>query len=228
MTAMGWLALAQAVLAAAAAPPPGQLDVRSATTGAEVLVDGRSVGHIPLAGTILLPAGQHTIKITRRGYADYLDVVVVRPRRTSQVAVDLLPLFGVLRLASPVAGARVFVDGTFVGQTGAEPLEVDLAVGTRSVRVVRGGYAEWLRQVDSIAGREVELQANLALLPVGSSPFRPAPPPPPRWYERWYVWVGGAAAVAAVTAAILIPLASGGPSGCTDLHGDLCYDLRTK
>jgi hypothetical protein len=206
----------------------GEVEVQSRTTGAEVFIDGKSVGSVPLAQKLTLSAGQHTIKVTKRGFAQYLDVVVVKPHKVATVDVDLLPVSGVLHLTSSAPGARVFVDGEFIGEANADAeLEADLAAGKRSIRVVKGGYKDYLGSVDAVAGQVSAVHVEMAELPVGSTPFRPSPPPPPKWYDHWYVWAGGALAVVAITAAIVIPLTvGGGPSGCQDLHGDICYDLR--
>src|SRR5262249_52559719 len=88
----------------------GELEVRSHTDGAEVYVDGKPAGRVPLDKPLTLSGGQHTLKVTKRGYADFLDVVTVRPHKRQSVDVDLLPVVGVLRLYATVPGARVFVD----------------------------------------------------------------------------------------------------------------------
>jgi hypothetical protein len=204
----------------------GELEVTSHTEGARIFVDGKLVGECPLRQPLVLSSGQHTLKLTKRGYTDFLDVVVVRSRRKTPVVIDLLPVSGVLHLQASVSGARVFVDGKFVGESAEEPLEVDLAVGKRSVRVEKGGYRDYLGTVEAVAGEVSNLRVDLAEVPIGTSPFRPRPPPPPKWYDHWYVWTGGALAVVALTMVIVIPLTTGAPSNCTDLHGDLCYDLR--
>jgi hypothetical protein len=200
----------------------GELEVRSHTDGAEVYVDSKPVGQVPLKKPLVLAGGQHTLKVTKRGYADFLDVVTVKPHKLQTVDVDLLPVSGVMHLYATVPGARVFVDGKFVGEVDG-PFEADLATGKRSIRVEKGGYKDWFTSVDATPGQVVEVRAQLAELPVGSTPFRPAPPPPPKWYDHWYVWTGGALAVAAITVAIILPFALGSPQTCQDLHADLCF-----
>src|SRR5262245_32095866 len=187
---VSWLPLLVAWLFAAG---QGELFVTSQTEGAEVFVDGRLVGRVPVRAAILLPAGQHTVKITKRGYTDFLDVVTVRAERRTPVDVDLLPVSGVLRVAVSVPGARVFVDGRFVGESGQTPLLIDVDAGRRSGRVEKGGYRDFLAIVEAVAGRTDELLASLAELPPTENPFRPPPPAPLRWYEHWYVWASGAA-----------------------------------
>jgi hypothetical protein len=206
--------------ALALAPPRGRVQITSRTQGAEVSVDGEVVGTIPLEHPIVLPTGQHTVKLRKRGYTEFLDVVVVRDRKVTPVDVDLLPVSGVLRVRASVAGARVFVDGQFVGETGSTPLEADLAVGLRSLRVEKGGYRDFLHGVRSVAGEVSEVQADLTELPAPQNPFRPQPTAA-LWYDHWYVWAGAAAVVVALTAAIVIPAAVGGGDPCQG--ADLCF-----
>ncbi|HJZ85932.1 MAG TPA: PEGA domain-containing protein [Polyangia bacterium] len=198
--------------------------MHSRTVGAEIYVDGRLMGKVPMARPISLAVGQHTVKITKRGFTDYLDVVTVREHKRTPVDVDLLPVSGIMRLSSSILGARVFVDGKFVGEVSDEPVVAELAAGKRSVRVVKGGYHDFLTSVEAVAGQTIDVRANLTELPASENPFRPPPPPPPKWYDHWYVWATGAAVVVALTAALVIPAALGGPSSCRDFPGAICFE----
>ncbi len=165
----------------------GRLEISSITKGAQVRVDGKEVGELPLPRPLRLRAGKHTIKVTKRGYTEYLDVFTIKRKDTTVLDVDLLPFAGVFIVSCDQEEARVFVDGKFVGNA---PVETDVLIGDRKVKVTK-----------------------LKEMPVGTTPYRPPPPPPPKWYEKWYVWVGAAGGVAAVTAAIVVPiiLTSGDP-----------------
>lgn len=58
-------AVATAVIAATTA----NLTVESSVTGADITVDGNFVGSTP--STVSVPVGQHTITVTKKGYADW-------------------------------------------------------------------------------------------------------------------------------------------------------------
>jgi hypothetical protein len=204
----------------------GELEVHSRTQGAELAIDGAARGTLPLTRPLLLLPGEHTIKISKRGYIDYLDVVFIRAGKSTRLDIDLLPATGILRLRGGPPGSRVFVDGKFVGELGQAPLEAEVGVGPRSVRVSKGGYRDFLGQVAAMAGQTAEVEVALVELPPAENPFRPPPPPRPKWYERWYVWAGGAAVVVAVTMAFVLPAALGGESSCQDYRGSICFDLR--
>ena len=194
------------VAAAQRAPVPaktGTLELQSSTTGAEVDIDGERVGVIPLPGPLTnLAPGEHTIKVTKPGFAPYIDVFKVDRKKPTQVAVELVPVAGVLAVKANVEAARVYVDGKYVGEA---PLTVEMAVGARAVQVSKGGYKDFFRNVSSVAGQEVDLDIHLEELPVGINPYKPPPPPPPKWYEKWWVWTVGAVGVGVVVTAVVVP-----------------------
>ena len=182
----------------------GKLEINSMTTGATVQVNGKVMGKLPLAKPLRLRAGKHTLKITKRGYTEYLDVVKIRRNKTTSEDIDLLPFAGILIITSTVPKAQIYIDGKFVGRS---PMEKELLAGEHTVKVRKPGHFDYLRTIKSIAGSVVRLRVNLKLMPVGTTPYRPPPPPPPKWYEKWYVWAGAAGGVVAVTLAIVIPVA---------------------
>jgi hypothetical protein len=206
---IAWLTLLCLLLAAPGADARrrgggiGLLELHSMTEGATVRVDKQVVGTIPLRAPVRLPAGKHTLKITKRGYTEYLDVITIRRNKTTTLDIDLLPMAGILIVTASVEGAQVYVDGKFVGQA---PLEAEVEMGERTVRVKKPGYYDFIRTIKSIAGQELALAVQLKAMPVGSTPYRPPPPPPPKWYEKWYVWAGIAGGVAAVATAIVVPV----------------------
>jgi hypothetical protein len=213
MTAMRGLAsvlllasLAGGVAEAQRAPLPaktGTLELQSGTTGAEVDIDGERVGTIPLPGPLTnLTPGEHTIKVTKPGFAPYIDVFKVDRRKPTQVSVELVPVAGVVVVKANVEAARVYIDGKYVGEA---PLTAEMAVGARAIQVSKGGYKDFFRNVSSVAGQEVNLDLKLEELPVGLNPYKPPPPPPPKWYEKWWVWTVGAVGVGVVVTAVVVP-----------------------
>jgi hypothetical protein len=181
----------------------GLLELHTMTEGAIVVVDGKEVGVTPLAEPLRFPVGRHTMKITKPGYTEFLDVFEIKPNDTTKVDVDLLPYAGVLIVTATVEGARVFIDGKFEGLT---PLEKEVLIGRRSVRVTKAGYYDFIATFKAQAGKPKRVHARLRQLPLGSTPYRPKPLPPPKWYEKWYVWGGIAGGVVAVTLAIVLPV----------------------
>jgi hypothetical protein len=176
--------------------PEGRLVVTSSTEGAQVFVDGELVGQTPLAAPIVRKPGTYTLKIVKRGFTEFIDVVTIKARKETKLDIDLLPIAGVVRITANVKAARVFVDGKFLGET---PLETDVALGPKAIKITKGGYRELVKKLDVVAGQTINLDVTLEELPVGSNPFRPAPARATRWYEKWWLWAivaGGATALA--------------------------------
>lgn len=68
---------------------PANLTIRSRITDAEVLIDGKSFGKTPLASSLALPAGQHTVELRRPGYQAGRQLVEVGESSIAEVTLDL-------------------------------------------------------------------------------------------------------------------------------------------
>ena len=217
--------------AAAAAAPKGTttgvLVLSSQTEGAEVFIDGTLIGKTPLKDPVQLKPGKYTLKMSKRGYTEYIDVFTIRAKKETKLDIDLLPVAGILRITANVQPGRVFVDGKFVGET---PLETEIPAGARTIKVTKGGYRELVKKVDVVAGQPQNLDLTLEELPADQNPFRPPPPKPPKWYEKWWVWTviaGGATALALIVALPSYylgrdPVAAFGPQFCWGVGVPAC------
>jgi len=72
-----------------AAKRPANLTVRSRIADAEILLDDKSIGKTPLASSLAVPAGQHTVELRRPGYRSVKQSVEVGESSTAEVALDL-------------------------------------------------------------------------------------------------------------------------------------------
>lgn len=63
-----------------------------------------------------------------------------------------------LSVASEPSGADLYIDGSFVGST---PAALPLPPGTHKVSVQSKGYQEWQRDLQALAGAEINLRAQL-------------------------------------------------------------------
>ncbi len=197
----------------------GKLEISTMTDGATVLVDGKEVGTLPLPAPINLPVGKHTLKVFKRGYTEFLDVFTIRSRKTTTLDVDLLPVAGILIITCATPDAQVYIDGKYMG---IAPQEQEVLIGERSIKVRKPGFYDYMKSVKAIAGKVVRIKIKLKAMPVGSL-YRPAPPPPPKWYEKWYVWVGAAGGVAAITAAIVIPVVVASSDPISDFGAEFSF-----
>ena len=107
--------------------------------------------------------------------------------------------FGRVVVRTDATGDRVYVDGKLRGATPLTPLRV-AAPGKIELRVTREGHQDFVVKLDIVPDARVEVTPTLTRTGVET-----------RWYQRWWVWaiVGGAVAVAAITAAAVT--ASEGP-----------------
>jgi hypothetical protein len=88
-----WIVRNRAALAAAAAEIArhlGSLDVVGDTVGAEVLLDGRAVGRLPLAAPLRVNAGVVTVTLRAPGRSSAARRVVVEPGERAREAFDAL------------------------------------------------------------------------------------------------------------------------------------------
>lgn len=173
----------------------GQLDVKVSVEGAEIAVDGVVVATSPLQKPLTLRTGTHSVKVTKPGHAEFLDVVKISQGEVTTVDVDLIPFAAILKVTSNPPGADVLVDGEPAGVT---PLSAELSPGNHTVRVVLDGYAPTERAVKAVAGEAVPLSVTLARLPHGDAGGRGGRRRPV--YREWWFWTAASAVVVGVTA----------------------------
>lgn len=203
--------------AAAAAPKAGTgLSLHCTPNDADVFIDGDSVGKSPIAQVLPLTAGEHTIRVSRPGYAPYIDVFRVKEGQVAKLEVEIVPISGVLHLTSSTA-VRVFVDDKYVGEA---PIDSELTVGPHNVRVERGGFYPEKFSVSAVAGQVIDKAIDLKPLPADQNPYLQKAPPPQKWYQKWWVWTIGAVGVAAVATAIIVPVVLSRKDVCDGL--DVC------
>jgi hypothetical protein len=170
------------------------LTVSSNVEGARVLVNRVLIGETPIRGQ-RVNSGSATIEVFKDGFT---------PRRARHLlpggrdyAIDFALAStaqrrGVLRVTSPVVGARAFLDGKPIGTV---PAEAVVQAGTHRLRVTHPDYEDHEAQVVIEPGQTQTKDAPLA----ETAPV----------YTEWWLWtivgtavVGGAVAVgvyAAVT-----------------------------
>ncbi|MGZ3451978.1 MAG: PEGA domain-containing protein [Polyangiales bacterium] len=106
--------------------------------GAEVSVDGRSLGTAPFSKPVRVDVGEHAFTAKKAGFLDATQKVVVAGGSTPKVSLTLEPVtkMGHLAVKGPT-GAKVSVDGAPVGDA---PWEGDVAAGKHVVEVAQGGF----------------------------------------------------------------------------------------
>ncbi|AUX46423.1 uncharacterized protein SOCE26_079290 [Sorangium cellulosum] len=126
------------------APPPapagiaetGELEIRGGEPGALVTIDGLGRGELPLAA-IRVPAGVHAVRIYKRGFVLFEELIAVEGGRLATLEAHMAELqqTGTLTIVEPRGRrADVLIDNAIVGAT---PWEGPLAPGSHTV-ILRG------------------------------------------------------------------------------------------
>ncbi len=185
---------------APAAPTTGTVSISSTTTGAQIELDGKPIGTVPLPGPVTMEAGEHSIRAHLRGWSGYTDTFQVEAGGEVELEVDLVPVAGILRVTTAEPGASVAVGGKALGVT---PFDQDVALGKVTLTVSRPGYFDNVRELTLEAGKAYDIAVQLVALP----------PETPKVTQRWWFWtLIGVAVVGGATAAI-VATTSGGSSG---------------
>ena len=131
----------------------GSIAVTSAPGGAAIFLDGTETGEVTNA-TLTVPAGEHTVTVTKPGYADASATVTVGHDQTVPVHFALTEVTGSIRVTSTPEGAAVFLDGTETGEVTNVTLTVP--AGDHVVRVELDGYQAMAKTVTVTAGETAE------------------------------------------------------------------------
>ena len=126
-----------------APPTTGTLQIEG-TEGASVLLDGRLLGTVPGAWEEL-GVGEYPVRVEKEGYHSLETTITIRGGRTRSLAANLTEMLGSIVVESDIAGANVFVDRNFKGNT---PVTIaDLQPGEYNLTVSIEGYEVVSRRV---------------------------------------------------------------------------------
>jgi formylglycine-generating enzyme required for sulfatase activity len=140
--------------------------------GAEVLVDGVTIGKTPLVDVEITP-GVHQLELTAERYLSATrEIDVAGAGERQALAVTLTPDWAVVSLSTAPAGAAVLVDGAEAGIT---PAAIEIMSGEHDIEVRLAGYNAWTSKVLVEADRpqqlpEVTLTQADGRLEVASNP----------------------------------------------------------
>lgn len=189
---------------------------------AEVRLDGKLIGITPLPPRTAIEPGPHKLVLSRRGYSTFSSDFTAIQGRMVAVEVELTPLLAILKIATDVPGAQVFVDEDLRGET---PLELELRPGPHVVRVRRIGYFEQTLSIATVAGEQYDRDLILEIQPERKRREEAVFKTEKRWYSRWWVWTLAAVGASGVAAAIITPIVLSRRSDCDKLDGEVCFPI---
>ncbi|MFH1072900.1 MAG: PEGA domain-containing protein [Nanoarchaeota archaeon] len=126
------------------------LSITTNPTYANIYIDGVLKASSP--ATIKVSAGNHEFRIEKAGYAT-LTTTRNMPNQAYQLSFQLAMAnsqTGSLRIASGPAGAKVYIDSSYLGDAGAIETPVTfngISVGDRELKVTYPGYQDYVKEV---------------------------------------------------------------------------------
>jgi hypothetical protein len=134
--------------------------VDSTPQGAQVRLDGATdpTWVTPLAVSSLDP-GQHTLVLSKAGYATDTRTVKVVSGSKSGVIVHLVQMTATLSVTSSPAGANIYVDGKDMGKI--TPAQVSVDKGQHVVLIRKMGYLDETASAQFALGQTVALSPTL-------------------------------------------------------------------
>lgn len=115
-------------------PINGRLVVTSVPSKAKVFIDGKLVDETPMQLSAIL-IGEHTLRLEKEGCAPLSKTFTIEEGKTLTLEEKLDTGRSVI-VKTDRSGDKIYVDGTYVGET---PRETPLGFGEHTIRVVRNG-----------------------------------------------------------------------------------------
>lgn len=184
----------------------GSLAVNSEPEGAHVLLDGRDYGLTPATIDPVTP-GSHSVRLSRDGYSDVLQAVVVDPGKAASVDVSLVAEGGMLEIKPNPRDALVFVNGVEIGV--GRQVVGPVKPGMYSVRATASGHTDFIQPAQVEAGGKTRVAARLQGFdyqgPAGGNNGGPTAAVPVHQRPAFWAGIGGGAA--AIAAGVIIAAA---------------------
>ena len=139
---------------------PGQLAIDSTPEGAQLEIDGRTdpnwVTPYTLAG---LPPGQHTVTVSKSGFASDTRSVDVVSANKALLVVHLISLNATMNVTSNPPGASIYVDGKDTQKV--TPALITIEKGTHTVLVRKQGYLDETTSAVGQPGQALRFASSL-------------------------------------------------------------------
>jgi parallel beta-helix repeat protein len=144
----------------------GFLSVTSTPSGADIIIDGRSIGE-KTPHSVPIDPGTHTIKLTLDGYQDWTGSARVTGGETTDVHVTLTQILGSATVTSTPSGAAIYVE-TYLGDSyvGKTPhTNTKVSPGHYTITLKLEGYKGWTKEIQVTGGETTDVHATLTPIP---------------------------------------------------------------
>ena len=144
----------------------GTLSVSSSPSGAAVYVDGNYQGVTSTTVGNLYP-GQHSVQLIKAGYQDWTGTVSIASGSTTYLSPTLVknpqPQYATVSISSTPAGANVYGDGVYIGQTrSGSPLTfTQVKPGVHTLLLSKSGYQDYETTQSVVAGQDYVVSVPL-------------------------------------------------------------------
>jgi hypothetical protein len=155
-------------------PGTGSLNIVTSPAGADIYVDGNYIAESPYLVTSLAP-GSHTLRLHKAGYNEYISPVTIESGRQTPLSFTFTPqqnTVGSIEVASAPAGASLYLDGNYMGQTPAGTYFdlTSILPGYHTLLIRLTDYRDYTQTVFVKSGQLVTVNAQL-------TPNAPSPGP---------------------------------------------------
>lgn len=142
----------------------GTLKVVSPVPEAAVIIDGARLGNAPQQHE--MPAGEHFVVVTKPGFRDFEQKVVIQAGQEMTVTAVLQEV-GSIRVLSTPSGAEVWMDGVAIGTTPFNSEAVE--VGPHVIKITLQGFYDFQKELNIAGGQRAIVNSTLEEIPTGPS-----------------------------------------------------------
>jgi hypothetical protein len=143
----------------------GELNIDSAPEGAHIQIDGQNSGTATPFDMTKVTPGQHTVVISKDGYAPQTRTIQVNAGSSSSISVQLALLTATVSLTSDPPGTAIWMDGKNTGRVTPAQFAVDKA-GTHTFVFKKDGYLDATASANVQTGQTSHLSGTLQALGV--------------------------------------------------------------
>lgn len=139
-------------------PRFGYWQVNSTPSGADVLLNGRSIGLTPIKKQVI-QSGFHEVTLRKTNYHEHKESLKISDGDDKNLNIALNEAFGDLQITSEPSDARVFIDNKEVGKTPYR--NPQMPSGTYSIRITKELYADANEVITIVDEKKTEIYIAL-------------------------------------------------------------------